>query len=574
MNEQFFTSLNGYKVKDEYAIHTYDSVAVMKGDTKLKNGMHVKTKGYYNPNDGGNAEYIITNTQSNSDYQEELNNGLYATLLFNDYVTPEMFGAKGDGITDDTNSIQKAIDVSNNIEFKKYSYLITSDLLLHSNLKINGKNSTITTSENNINGFYGDNLENIEISNFKFEGVKRAINIRNSNNIYIHDLNVSTTEWGILLYLTDLFRVEDIIFNQVRTSSYSNKDGVHINGGKHGIIKNIYGTTDDDMIALNADETGGTIGEISNIIIDNVNTLNNQEYGVINSTYRGIKLLSHGSLIDNITIKNCNIKSDYCECVLFTGDENANIKNVMIDNCNFTKNHNRNGDIIAIEVSYNKFKISNSKLVFQGTGSGGFIHETNNISTKETIIDNVTFNDLTANERGYITLRGTKNNLFIKDVSVAKNIGETFQFISHRGITNYVCIDNVECTNFRYLLRVLSDSIINNLNVNNIIGKNGVSMINVNGDLQITNINNVITNNVTNVINVETEQTGLIATANNINSSTINTINTTNSNNIRLKSGFIAEFMPTSARGGDTFIYRNNGVFTPKIYSNNEWIDY
>ena len=76
--------INGYSIKDEKAIRTYDSVALMKSDRKLKEGQHVKTRGYYSINDGGSAEYYITDTQSKSDYQENLENGLYATLIIND----------------------------------------------------------------------------------------------------------------------------------------------------------------------------------------------------------------------------------------------------------------------------------------------------------------------------------------------------------------------------------------------------------------------------------------------------------------------------------------------------------
>lgn len=83
MNEQFFTSLNGYKVKDEYAVHTYDSVSNMKVDSKLKEGYHVKTKGYYEPNDGGNGEYIIVDDETLVDDGGSihiLNNGLTPSL--------------------------------------------------------------------------------------------------------------------------------------------------------------------------------------------------------------------------------------------------------------------------------------------------------------------------------------------------------------------------------------------------------------------------------------------------------------------------------------------------------------
>ena len=43
----------------------------------------------------------------------------------NNYITPEMFGAKGDGATDDTNAIQQCID--NAIETKKDIFLQNTD---------------------------------------------------------------------------------------------------------------------------------------------------------------------------------------------------------------------------------------------------------------------------------------------------------------------------------------------------------------------------------------------------------------------------------------------------------------
>lgn len=85
--------LNGYKIKDKKAIRFYDTVDDMINDSTLKEGMHVKTKGYYNVNDGGGAEYHITATESNSEYQEEISNNLYATLIIdNDTVDFRQLG--------------------------------------------------------------------------------------------------------------------------------------------------------------------------------------------------------------------------------------------------------------------------------------------------------------------------------------------------------------------------------------------------------------------------------------------------------------------------------------------------
>ena len=83
-----FSTLNGYKVKDKKASRFYDNVESMLNDSTLKDGMHVKTKGYYSINDGGGCEYHISDIESETEYQEELNNGLYATLIINECVTP------------------------------------------------------------------------------------------------------------------------------------------------------------------------------------------------------------------------------------------------------------------------------------------------------------------------------------------------------------------------------------------------------------------------------------------------------------------------------------------------------
>ena len=76
-------TINGYGIKDAKAVRTYDTVNLMKADTQLDIGQHVKTRGYNSINDGGAKEYYITDTQSLTEYQEILANGLYATLVDN-----------------------------------------------------------------------------------------------------------------------------------------------------------------------------------------------------------------------------------------------------------------------------------------------------------------------------------------------------------------------------------------------------------------------------------------------------------------------------------------------------------
>lgn len=76
----------------------YNNVAEMKADKKLKVGDMAITLGYYEPNDGGGAEYIIINKSTN-DYIDnnliiELNNVLIAKLIIKDFANIKQFGIK------------------------------------------------------------------------------------------------------------------------------------------------------------------------------------------------------------------------------------------------------------------------------------------------------------------------------------------------------------------------------------------------------------------------------------------------------------------------------------------------
>lgn len=141
-----FSKLNGYDVKDKKAIRYYDTVALMKSDSTLKEGMFVKTKGYYSIGDGGESEYIIVNDDTlveDGGSIHTLSNGLRARLLENDIVSPEQFGAYGDGIHDDYQAIQNAINFIDGgvVELQSKTYIVGDSVVLHRGLKLCGNSS-------------------------------------------------------------------------------------------------------------------------------------------------------------------------------------------------------------------------------------------------------------------------------------------------------------------------------------------------------------------------------------------------------------------------------------------------
>lgn len=139
----------------------YKSVAEMKADSLLSAGMTACTLGYYAPNDGGTAMYIIRAKQA-SDVDDggslhALANGNVAELVVeNGTVCPEQFGAKGDGSIDDRIAIQNAVNSGEKVILIK-TYRITSTITDVKNIYIDKK--AIIVIDNDVDGFYmtGDN---------------------------------------------------------------------------------------------------------------------------------------------------------------------------------------------------------------------------------------------------------------------------------------------------------------------------------------------------------------------------------------------------------------------------------
>lgn len=82
-----------------------------------------------------------------------------------DYITPQKFGAKGDGAADDTVALQAAIDVGGHIVLPCGTYRVTDALTIKSCTVIDGNGSTIVSNLPVI--FKGSGLENVTIQNMK-----------------------------------------------------------------------------------------------------------------------------------------------------------------------------------------------------------------------------------------------------------------------------------------------------------------------------------------------------------------------------------------------------------------------
>ncbi len=108
------------------------------------------------------------------------------------FVNVKDFGAKGDGVTDDTEAFQKAIDSNGNIFIPKGDFVIN-------NLKVDNLNKMIGVSNTNIylhgkmytsGRTYFLTLKNI---NFKFQETTSLIDLSRTTNVYIDTVTFDGT---------------------------------------------------------------------------------------------------------------------------------------------------------------------------------------------------------------------------------------------------------------------------------------------------------------------------------------------------------------------------------------------
>lgn len=346
--------LNEYDIKDLRAVRTYENVTAMKSDTKLRENQHVKTKGYYEAGDGGSAEYIIVYDETLVDDGgsiHELNNGLKAKIINIDKITPELYGAYGDGEHDDTISIQKAIDSCNNIEFNTVTYKISDSLYLDNYSILNGNNCTIYNTSTHP-ALRGNNKHNIIIKNFT-----------------ITDNNTSDNQHGI--YLTgDNHLVDNCTIDNVTG------DGIYLANGKNQIVQNCK-IIDSKRISLFSFEGDNTV--FKNIYIHGGGHKYVCQFkSCINSTMDTIKIVE-GSEISCLSTKQ--LLSENPNAIT---PSNNTITNIKIINHGITwdpEDENK----VAILLEGDNYNVSN--IMIKDSYTGGIKTEVNNSIIKDIIID-------------------------------------------------------------------------------------------------------------------------------------------------------------------------------------------
>ena len=246
------------------ALWCFDNIEDMKNATNLINGSYAKTLGYYEINDGGGSLYYIRN-KTNSDVEDNttiifIGDELVAELqIINNTINVKQFGAIGDGETDDTISIQKALDIDNaNIYIPNGTYMV-STLIVRKTVKVYGASNKLTIiksiADNTFDAvlqIFNDGLTYSDISNLYVHG-NRTNNEHKINGImlwcndtsmdrytYLHDIVIRYCTGNGLYLGTDSgsTNMKEQRFYNLEVGN-NNENGVYVKNATDGYFSQI-----------------------------------------------------------------------------------------------------------------------------------------------------------------------------------------------------------------------------------------------------------------------------------------------------------------------------------------------
>lgn len=400
------------------AIFGFDNVESMKEASNLIDGSYAQTLGFYAKNDKGGALYKIRNI-TNANTVDNItiipigSDDLIAELIIND-MNVKQFGAKGDGTTDDSVAIQKAIDTCNNIYFPTGTYLLSDTLNLKSDLTLIGEDA-ILLQHNNVSetilsldgcnnvliknlhlkndssqegssiSYTGQYLmtindsDNINISNCKFtDAYARGVNIATSKNIYFNEDEFKNGTYDLLMLLeeTENIYIDKCLFDTITSSltyTYLFATGVEIYGNTYDFAsRNIHIT---NSIFKNNPNWEGIDTHCCDGFYVKDNIIENCKVGVMASLDDRIVITednTHGNIfIENNLIdstKNTNVS--YGIVAGSTGSGTYLTKNVYINN-NIIKNHGASSSIVqaSIRAEYIRNLNINNNYVINSKGT-------------------------------------------------------------------------------------------------------------------------------------------------------------------------------------------------------------
>lgn len=315
------------------ALWCFDTVNDMKQATNLINGSFVQTLGFYSKNDGGKSIYKVRSKTSNDIVDNSLliqllDTSLVAELIIDNEIYVEQLGVKGDGSTDDTDNINKALSSGASIiNFSKgKTYMVRGYELSDSSTDATGLNVQSNTTINLNYSTLKVIPNNREYYKILFLNTKENVLIKNGFLLGdINDHDGTTGEWGHGLCIKDS---HNIVVENI-TSSYFWGDGFNIQGDTSN-----YFITFENCIADNNRRQGLSVStELHDSYFNNCTFMNTGKTSKT-APAAGVDLEPELSKrCYNITFYNCTMRGNQGSAIHV-----RDCNNINFDSCLFEKN--------------------------------------------------------------------------------------------------------------------------------------------------------------------------------------------------------------------------------------------
>lgn len=437
----------------------FNNVAEMK-KAKLKAGDFAITLGYYEPNDGGGANYYITNVKNIKKYQEEIGT-LFAELIVDKEINPLQIGMHNNGIDNNSDIFKKLINIAiiNNLKiiFTNGTYFFNSKIIINNeeykdkNLNINFNNTNIIID--NINNCFLEihYLNSLSIKNLKIESNFNSDNgYSNSVALHLYWINKINIKNIVLNNMNSLIQtdyIESIDTNFLSTRLIiENIECIdcpllgYFNNLKNVYIENI--NMKKGLLNINVREVFYIRTNVVNFYADNLN-INNVERYLLHCN----RLQTDGNYSpaigikpsNNINITNVNISfndtSNYTYLLHFdSDDESVYMHNIKISNTDGLIGVTEQARIKNIRL--NKIYLAGSKNIKKLYDLSNNIYNINNLICEDISINQKIVNNTITGLINNLELKNNKyNNTYIND-----NPSALFLFINN---TNNLLIDNI-----------------------------------------------------------------------------------------------------------------------------------
>ena len=197
-------------------ITVFDTTEEMLASTKLQVGQIVQSNGYYSVGDGGGARFVVTNEKNDFFVGQDV----WFKILEKE-VCPDMFGAKGDDLNNDTDFIQKAINFSSSIYLNKKTYRVNT-ITINKPFTINGNNGVLksfSSNENLLNIPLGESKNTIYLFNIEINALGCDTGIYINGNVLRGDNITITNATRINLHVVKTYTNGNCFINNIKCES-------------------------------------------------------------------------------------------------------------------------------------------------------------------------------------------------------------------------------------------------------------------------------------------------------------------------------------------------------------------